>query len=233
MRPAWAKRAQPARQPRAVANEAQRRRARRTPRAPRGRSSAPAPTTSRAVAARRRQRRGPRAGAASRCATTKRRAQLRARRIGSRSRQPLGQPRRPTRKPSEDAGRHLHEERGVAEEAERRAPAPGEDARRLAHRVEERAAAEGDVVRGLELLVLEGRDGLGRERQQRGRSASVSAGKSEAGDDQRVQRAVGRGGAAPSSAKPSSGVDQQHVARPEQHRMDQADRRAGTASRRA
>jgi class 3 adenylate cyclase len=57
----------------------------------------------------------------------------------------------------QDAGRHLDPERRVDEEAERRAPAPVEDARGLAHGVEEGAVSVRDIVGRFELLVLERR----------------------------------------------------------------------------
>ena len=104
----------------------------------------------------------------------------------------------------QDAGRHLHEERGVAEQAERRALAPGEDPRvsRTASRNEPWPKAT--VVRGLELLVLEGATVSVANEQHSGRNASASGREDEAEADQREQRAVAARGAARAGAKPST-----------------------------
>ena len=85
------------------------------------------------------------------------------------------------------------------------------------------APAEGGVVGDFEVLVLEGGRRLGRERQQ-GRARNLRQRRVEqAQDDQRQDRAVGQATHG-EQHEAERGVHQQHVARPEQRGMRQADR---------
>ena len=140
-------------------------------------------------------------------------------RVGERDRRPAAPA---DDEADKDAGRHLHEEGGVREDAERRAPAPVEDTRGFAHRVEERTAAVGQVVRRMELLVLERRDGVEAAIDQDGSQRFGQGRKDEAGGDQPVQGAIAEAAQA-EQREADERVDEQHVARPEQHRVDEAD----------